>query len=158
MCGIAVGKKNIGGYLRCRARAGVPAWPAESNFLSYRAALLCDRARPLVGTDQVQMGDYASNLGYRFYPNALCLEVRYSLCRWWMTYSGLRQCFDMRISQSVYLYILLLLPCALRGILADETCVCDSLSTKRIKLFLSALRTFYVNDDSHITHDVEKVI
>lgn len=25
---------------------------------------------------QIQMGDYTDNLGYRFYPNALCLEVR----------------------------------------------------------------------------------
>lgn len=29
----------------------------------------------MLETEQVQMGDYASNLGYRFYPNALCLEV-----------------------------------------------------------------------------------
>ena len=25
--------------------------------------------------EQVQMGDFSTNLGYRFYPNALCLEV-----------------------------------------------------------------------------------
>lgn len=30
---------------------------------------------PYSETEQVQMGDYTSNLGYRYYPNALCLEV-----------------------------------------------------------------------------------
>lgn len=32
------------------------------------------------------MGDYASNLGYRFFPNALCLEVR--MFSPWQTHTG----------------------------------------------------------------------
>lgn len=30
----------------------------------------------MIVIEQVQMGDSTTNLGYRFYPNALCLEVR----------------------------------------------------------------------------------
>lgn len=44
----------------------------DANLLRPRLAVA------VLETEQVQMGDYTSNLGYRFYPNALCLEVSLS--------------------------------------------------------------------------------